>query len=744
MLTSRLLPARSLVALGACALGLAVGAPSASAATFNAACSGTTGNPSSLIAAIRQANTATGPDAVRLGQRCTYALGNPDNGWYGPTALPAIASDVTVEGNGSTITRAAMAPRSRLFFVGADPAAPATLNYVTPGPGKLTLRNVILRGGHAKGGDATAGGGGGGMGGAIFSQGRVTIDSSTLTANTAQGGEGGGTAGGNAGGGIGVSSNGSTGGGMGGSGPPMTPTGGAGGPVGGGAGGGAGLRTGQNGAPGGGSSGSPGGRSTTPTGTGGQSGSNVSAGDGSGGGGNGTGTGTLVGGSGGAFGRGGTGPNSGGGGGAGGGGGSTQGAGATGGGGGFGGGGGWGIAGGGAGGFGGGAGGHGAVGAVGQPGFGGGAAQEGPARGGGGAGLGGAVFNMQGSLTVRNSTLTANTAQGGASNGSPDPGKGFGGAVFNLSGAFTAVGSTLAANTAVPNTANAEGTAVYNLAYDAATARTAQTTLRNTILGEGTGDDTLVSNRSAFITPSPNLGTANAAVGERNLVRTSSVLDGGTLTGTALTTDPRLGALGNNGGPTPTMAPAQNSPAIDAGAAFGLTRDQRGLTRPSNFLDVPNAADGSDIGAVERQAPAAPAAPGAGGATPLPTFGSRARISLTLAARRIPARGPVPVRVVNANTFTVKGRLLGQTTRRQLVRRGGAKRFVKLPSSRTFTLDAGTRRTVRLRLPGFLRRQLVRRRRLSLRIAASVQDPAGKKRTVRKTIGPKLRRPRRR
>ena len=447
------------------------------------------------------------------------------------------------------------------------------------------------------------------MGGAIFSQGRVTIDSSTLTANTAQGGEGGGTAGGNAGGGIGVSSNGSirrrhgrlrasddahgrrrrarrrrsgrrrraadrperlsgrwlvreprrrvrdrapAGEAEAASAPVTAAEAAATEPA-------AARWSAAAAAPSAGAAPGP-----TPV---------AAAAPGGGGG-------------------------------------STQGAGATGGGGGFGGGGGWGIAGGGTGGFGGGAGGHGAVGSVGAPGFGGGAAQESPARGGGGAGLGGAVFNMQGTLTVRNSTLTANTAQGGESNGSPDPGKGFGGAVFNLSGAFTAVGSTLAANTAVPNTANAEGTAVYNLAYDAATARTAQTTLRNTILGEGTGDDTLVSNRSAFITPSPNLGTANAAVGERNLVRTSSVLDGGTITGTALTTDPRLGALGNNGGPTPTMAPAQNSPAIDAGAAFGLTRDQRGLARPSNFLDLPNAADGSDIGAVERQAPARPA-PGA-------------------------------------------------------------------------------------------------------------------------------------
>ena len=147
MLTSRLLPARSLVALGACALGLAVGAPSASAATFNAACSGTTGNPSSLIAAIKQANTASGPDAVRLGQRCTYALGNPDNGWYGPTALPAIASDVTVEGNGSTITRAAMAPRSRLLLRRRRPrrGGHAQLRHARPGEADAAKRDPAGR-----------------------------------------------------------------------------------------------------------------------------------------------------------------------------------------------------------------------------------------------------------------------------------------------------------------------------------------------------------------------------------------------------------------------------------------------------------------------------------------------------------------------------------------------------------------------------------------------------------------------
>jgi hypothetical protein len=48
--------------------------------------------------------------------------------------------------------------------------------------------------------------------------------------------------------------------------------------------------------------------------------------------------------------------------------------------------------------------------------------------------------------------------------------------------------------------------------------------------------------------------------------------------------DPRLGPLQENGGPTPTMAIAPPSPAIDkvpATAAAGCTpTDQRGITRP--------------------------------------------------------------------------------------------------------------------------------------------------------------------
>jgi hypothetical protein len=77
--------------------------------------------------------------------------------------------------------------------------------------------------------------------------------------------------------------------------------------------------------------------------------------------------------------------------------------------------------------------------------------------------------------------------------------------------------------------------------------------------------------------------------------------------GDKVNTDPLLGPLQDNGGPAPTMAPAANSPAVDQGSAFGLTSDERGAPRPTDFASAPNStapgADSSDIGAVELQNP---------------------------------------------------------------------------------------------------------------------------------------------
>ena len=65
--------------------------------------------------------------------------------------------------------------------------------------------------------------------------------------------------------------------------------------------------------------------------------------------------------------------------------------------------------------------------------------------------------------------------------------------------------------------------------------------------------------------------------------------------------DPALGQLADNGGPTQTQLPTNSSPVIDAGIANGLNTDQRGDPRTVDQPTVPNRAgsDGTDIGAVE-------------------------------------------------------------------------------------------------------------------------------------------------
>jgi hypothetical protein len=296
--------------------------------------------------------------------------------------------------------------------------------------------------------------------------------------------------------------------------------------------------------------------------------------------------------------------------------------------------------------------------------------------------------------------------------------------VFNLSGNFEAVGSTF-----VANAADFDGASIYNLVYDGQTARTAQATLLDTIVAGGLGPVDLASSKASFITPA-NLGTATADVSGSNLITTMAAREQGTITGTPLTDDPMLGPLQNNGGPTETMAPLADSPVIDAGSAFGLTTDQRGLARPSDFPDLADAGDGADIGAVELQGPKPQ------GPAPL-AFGRRTRVTLWLAAKRFRARGPIAVVVVNANGFAVSGRLSAETAKPLASKR--AKRRVAL-KARRLRVSARSRAVVALKLPSRLRSVLAHRGRLALRLRAVVHDPAGNSRTVVKTVTPRLKR----
>jgi hypothetical protein len=79
-------------------------------------------------------------------------------------------------------------------------------------------------------------------------------------------------------------------------------------------------------------------------------------------------------------------------------------------------------------------------------------------------------------------------------------------------------------------------------------------------------------------------------------------------------TDPMLGPLQDNGGPTETMAPLAGSPLLNAGDITliqpGITTDQRGLDRVDSETGL------VDIGAVEAQAATVTIAPAVGQANP--------------------------------------------------------------------------------------------------------------------------------
>jgi hypothetical protein len=136
---------------------------------------------------------------------------------------------------------------------------------------------------------------------------------------------------------------------------------------------------------------------------------------------------------------------------------------------------------------------------------------------------------------------------------------------------------------------------------------------------------------------------------------------------------------------------------------------------------VANFGDGADIGAVEIQRPAGPG----GGGQPPPAFGSSPLVTIR-AARRIGPRGPVPVIVRNRNPFAITGRV------------GARRRSVRLRAKRV-AVAAGSRKTVRLKLPRKLRRALRRNKKLPLRLTALVKDPAGNARLVSKRSTPRLR-----
>jgi hypothetical protein len=161
-----------------------------------------------------------------------------------------------------------------------------------------------------------------------------------------------------------------------------------------------------------------------------------------------------------------------------------------------------------------------------------------------------------------------------------------------------------------------------------------------------------------------------------------------------------------------------------------------GYAGPDSFRFQGADASGASNGATARLTVAAATAGGGGGATgggPL-AFGARTLVTFKLAARRIPATGPLKIRVTNGNGFAVTGRLAGRTTKPVSAAR---KRRIAL-KPKPFSLDAKAKTTVKLKLPTGLRRLLRRTGKLSLRLTAKVNDPSGNTRTMKRKVTPRL------
>jgi hypothetical protein len=504
--------------------------------------------------------------------------------YMGPTATPIIFKPMVIQGNGATLEWTGTG-NSRLFAVGSLPSSGLLHMTVNgnnySGSGELTLQNVYVKGFHVKGGNGRSGGGGGlGAGGAIFvDHTGLSIVNSTFDSNGAVGGNGTAYAL-SGGGGGGLSGNGGVG-------DDNDIAGGGGGGSRGNGGDGlydSGL---ANGGGGGGtlSDGSSiGTAGRLCGGTGGvaaffsNDGENAQCLGGGGGGGGGDHNSTIFGygnGANGSFGGGGGGSFDDGGNGGFGGGGGGSGSNGDGGNGGFG-------AGGGAGDF----------DIFGSPGSGGGSFGAGDAdgyNGGGGNALGGAIFSYWGTVSIQNSTFTANhVTRGAGGGGSAQNGLDAGGAIFAVNGSLTIVDSTISGN---QSTASRGGIAFYtwdDLGCGGTTGCISTANvfdLENVIIANDGPSEC-----SVFGHPDDNL-TINPQ-GNGNLIMQN---DSGSAAcaGVVSSSDPGLQSLQfNSPGDTPTMAILANSSAVDtADSSTSLPNDQRGVSRPQM--------NGYDIGAYE-------------------------------------------------------------------------------------------------------------------------------------------------
>lgn len=198
----------------------------------------------------------------------------------------------------------------------------------------------------------------------------------------------------------------------------------------------------------------------------------------------------------------------------------------------------------------------------------------------------GGAFAGGGDLTVINSTITGNTANF------------YGGGIY-IAGLAVIANSTITGNSAGNSGGGILSFTTLTITNSTISGNSGGGAAVDNFSGTATLSNTIVANQIPSMTDCSGTITSNG----NNLESSTSC----GFTGELQNTDPLLGALASNGGPTQTMALSVGSPAIDAGdnaicaAAPVNGIDQRGIVRPQGSAcdigayEVPTAPNGPDL-----------------------------------------------------------------------------------------------------------------------------------------------------
>lgn len=222
------------------------------------------------------------------------------------------------------------------------------------------------------------------------------------------------------------------------------------------------------------------------------------------------------------------------------------------------------------------------------------------------ASSGGGVYNTNSStLTIIGSTISGNTAA--------STGLGGGGILNGAGNTLTLVNSTVSGNNATN-----DGGGIWNFGSATLTNVTVSDNGAGNA-GGGVFNGSFATLKNTIVANSTSGGNCSGTItsGGHNL--DSEDTCGFSSSGDLTNTDPLLGFLADNGGPTQTHALLPSSPAIDAGDNTDCpATDQRGFTRPADGNDDGTAT--CDIGAYEFAAgPPVPTSTPTPTVTPTPT-----------------------------------------------------------------------------------------------------------------------------